>query len=356
MINYQTLRRVNAGHVNTEKLEAALNDIINEYIRFELPKFWGGGKAAIADGTHIELRENNLMGEQHIRYGGYGGIAYHHISDTYVALFSNFIACGVWEAVYIFDGLLQNKSDLQPDKVHADTHGQSEPVFGLALFLGTKLMPRMRTWNDVTFYRPDHNFHCHHIDQLFTETVNWDLIETHWQDMMQVVLSIQAGKVLPSMLLRKLGTRNRKNKLYLAFREVGRVERTLFLMQYISDPNFRRGIQAETTKIESFNSFLDWVSFGGPVFKSGDPQEQEKQLKYMNLVANAIMLSNIVDLTKVLNQMIEEGKPVTPKLISKLSPYIRQHIRRFGQYTLDMEDKPEALRPTSIKLREENPK
>ena len=78
-------------------LEAALNDIISEYTRFELPKFWGKGRSAIADGTHIKLRENNLIGEQHIRYGSYGGIAYHHISDTYIALFSNFISCGVWE-------------------------------------------------------------------------------------------------------------------------------------------------------------------------------------------------------------------------------------------------------------------
>lgn len=271
-----------------------------------------------------------------------------------IALFSKFITCGVWEAVYIFDGLLQNKSDIQVDKVHADTQGQSEAVFGLSPFLAIKLMSRMRTWNDVTFYRPDPNFRCHHIDKLFTETVNWDLIETHWEDMMQVALSIQAGKVLPSMLLRKLGTRSRKNKLYLAFREVGRVERTLFLMQYISDPKFRREIQSETTKIESFNSFLDWISFGGPIVKDGDPEEQEKQLKYMNLVANAIMLSNVVDLTNVINQMIQEGKRVTPKLISKLSPYMRQHIRRFGQYTLDMDEKPEILKPTSIKFLGEN--
>ena len=354
IINYHTLRRINAGHVSIVKLEAALTDVINEYARFEIPKFWGGGQAAIADGTHIELRENNLLGEQHIRYGGYGGIAYHHISDTYIALFSKFITCGVWEAVYIFDGLLQNKSDIQVDKVHADTQGQSEAVFGLSPFLAIKLMSRMRTWNDVTFYRPDPNFRCYHIDKLFIETVNWDLIETHWEDMMQVALSIQAGKVLPSMLLRKLGTRSRKNKLYLAFREVGRVERTLFLMQYISDPKFRREIQSETTKIESFNSFLDWISFGGPIVKDGDPEEQEKQLKYMNLVANAIMLSNVVDLTNVINQMIQEGKRVTPKLISKLSPYMRQHIRRFGQYTLDMDEKPEILKPTSIKFLREN--
>lgn len=350
MINYHTLRRINAGHVNSTKLEAALNDIINEYTRFELPKFWGAGNVAIADGTHIELRKNNLMGEHHIRYGGYGGLAYHHISDTYIALFTNFIACGVWEAVYIFDGLLQNNSELQPNILHADTQGQSEPVFGLAYLLGIKLMPRMRNWNDVIFYRPDDCSSFHHIDQLFTEKINWQLIETHWKDLMQIVLSIQAGKILPSMLLRKLGIRSRKNKLYQAFRELGRVERTMFLLRYVSDPNFRRKIQSETTKIESYNSFLDWVSFGGPVIKSGNPEEQEKQLKYMNLVANSIMLSNIVDLTNIINQLIKEGLDVTPKLISKLSPYMRQHIRRFGHYSIDMDDRPQQLQPKSIEF------
>jgi hypothetical protein len=44
---------------------------------------------------------------------------------------------------------------------------------------------------------------------------------------------------------------------------------------------------------ETYNDFLDWVSFGGPVIKSGDPVEQEKQLKYASLVANTIMLSNV---------------------------------------------------------------
>ena len=60
--------------------------------------------------------------------------------------------------------------------------------------------------------------------------------------MMQVVLSIQAGKVLPSMLLRKLNSNNRRNKLYQAFRELGRVIRTLFLLRYISESEFRQTI------------------------------------------------------------------------------------------------------------------
>ena len=90
-----------------------------------------------ADGTQWDLYENNLLSERHIRYGGYGGIAYYHVSDNYIALFSHFIPCGVWEAIYILDGLTKNQSDIQPDTLHGDTQAQSTPVFGLAYLLGS---------------------------------------------------------------------------------------------------------------------------------------------------------------------------------------------------------------------------
>ncbi len=349
-IDRQTLQRINAQHINIEKLESALTDLINEYKRFGLAKFWGEGQAAIADGTHIALVENNLLGERHIRYGGYGGIAYHHISNNYIALFCNFIACGVWEGVYILDGLWQNASNIQPDTLHADTHGQSEPIFGLAHLLGIKLFPRMRNWNDVTFYRSQRTDRYQHIDALFTDEIDWNLIQTHWPDMMQIVLSIQAGKVLPSMLLRKLGSKNRKNKLYRAFRELGRVERTIFLLRYVSEPSFRFNIRAETTKIESFHSFLDWIAFGGTTIKSGDPVEQAKKMKYMDVIANAVMLQNVADLTNILNDMANEGFKITPELVSSLSPYMRENILRFGKWSLDMNDMPEPLQPKPVPI------
>ncbi|MGB0849029.1 MAG: Tn3 family transposase [Thiolinea sp.] len=350
LINRYSLQRINAQHVTTHKLETASNDIITEYTRFPLPHLWGNEKVAIADGTHMSLRENNLMGETHIRYGGYGGIAYHHISATYIALFSQFITCGVWEGVHILDALLKNDSVLQPDTLHADTHGQSEPIFALAYLLGIELFPRMRTWNDVDFYRPDKTTTYQHLEAIFKKPVNWELIERHWKDMMQVAISIQSGKVLPSMLLRKLGSHNRKNNLYRAFRELGRVRRTLFLLQYISEADLRHSIRAETTKVESYNDFLDWISFGGSVIKSGDPVEQEKQIKYSNLVANAIMLHNVADLTNVLEAMSKEGFEITEALAALLSPYGRQHLRRFGQFSLDMEVMPPPLNPRPIPM------
>ena len=85
------------------------------------------------------LYRHHQLIHEHLRV-----IAYHHVADSYVALFSHFIPCGTWEAIYIIEGLLQNAAEIQPETVHADTQGQSAPVFALAHLLGIKLMPRIR--------------------------------------------------------------------------------------------------------------------------------------------------------------------------------------------------------------------
>ena len=92
----QALRRINAQHINADKLEAAMVDVIDQYARFPLPRLCGNGRAAVAGGTHVRPRENNPLGSQHIRYEAYGGIAYHDVADSYIALFTSFIPCGVW--------------------------------------------------------------------------------------------------------------------------------------------------------------------------------------------------------------------------------------------------------------------
>jgi hypothetical protein len=60
------------------------------------------------------------------------------------------------------------------------------------------------------------------------------------------------------------------------------------------------------------------------------------------------MLHNLVDLTEILNQMNSEGGSITPNLIERLSPYMTEHIKRFGQYVLDMEEMPKPLQPPRL--------
>jgi len=331
---------LNLKQVTEDRLDKSIVSVINAYNQFELPRYWGTGKHAAADGTKWNLYEQNLISEYHIRYGGYGGIGYYLVSDKYIALFSHFIPCGVYEANYILDGLMANESDIQPDRVSGDTQAQNYPVFALSYLLGIQLMPRIRNIHDLTFFRADKATRYDHIDGLFGEAINWALIEKHFPDMLRVALSIKLGKLTPSTILRRLGTASRKNKLYFAFRELGKVIRTIFLLRYIHDVEMRKTIHAATNKNEEFNGFAKWAFFGEEgIIAENIQHEQRKIVKYNQLVSNLIILYNVEQMTSVIKSLKEEGIEINPELLAGLSPYRTAHINRFGDYTVNLDRK-----------------
>jgi TnpA family transposase len=266
------------------------------------------------------------------------------VSDRYIALFSRFIPCGVWEGVYILDGLMDNATDFRPDIVHADTQGQSTAIFGLAYLLGIQLMPRIRNWKELTLFRPSKHARYQHIDALFDDPIDWRLIEQFLPDLFRVGLSIKAGKLTPSAILRRLGTYSRKNRLYFVMRELGRAVRTGFLLQYLSDHDLRRTILRAMNKSESFNGFLKWLFFGGEgIITENRREEQRKIIKYNHLVANLLIFHNVVTMTKVIHQLAAEGQRISAEALAVLSPYQTRHVNRFGQYTLQLDRIPEPI-------------
>ena len=161
---------------------------------------------------------------------------------------------------------------------------------------------------------------------------------------MQVVLSIHTGKISSAVLLRKLGNYSRKNRLYKAFRELGRVIRTIFLLEYISQPKFRREITAMTNKVEAYQGFAKWFFFGGDsIINTNDREEMEKRIKYNDLVANAVIFHNVVDLTNILQQLKREGYLLDKDDVAALSPYLTSQIKRFGDYLVDFSQIPPSL-------------
>jgi TnpA family transposase len=179
---------------------------------------------------------------------------------------------------------------------------------------------------------------------LFKGTIDWDLIETHWADLMQVVLSIKHGKISSSMILRKLGNESKKNKLYQASRELGKAICTLFLLRYITDIELRQQITNETNKVEAFHGFSGWLCFGGDgVISDNDPEQQEKVIKYNELVTNAVIFQNVVDMTAILRDLNREGYLFDSEDVRFISPYLTSHIKRFGDYIIDLKQSPQPF-------------
>lgn len=332
---------VNRRHITVENLEAAIRDMTELYLRLDLPKVWGDGKSVAADGTAYDFYEQNLLAGFHFRYRKMGAVAYRHVANNYIAVFRHFIAPGVWEAIYVIEGLLKAKLSVEADTVYSDTQGQSAAVFAFTYLLGINLMPRIRNWKDLHLFRAERGLRYQHIDGLFTEVADWDLIESQWQNMMRIALSIQAGRLSSPLLLKKLGASSGRSKLFEGVRETGDVVRTLFLLKWVSDVKLRSEVTGETNKMESYNGFAKWLSFGGDVIPQNDPDEQQKRLRYNDLIAAAVILQNTADMMRVLQTLVAEGHDIDISDVRYLSPYMTAAIKRFGDYILNLKRAPE---------------
>lgn len=210
-------------------------------------------------------------------------------------------------------------------------------------------MPRIRNWKNLKFYKAEKNLVYKHIESLFKDTINWDIIETHYQDLFQIILSIKTGKILPSTLLRKLNNYSRKNKLYQAFRELGNIIRTVYLLDFISNTPLRERITERTNKVEAYHGFSKWFFFGGEgIICENNPEEQSKIIKYNDLLSNAVILHNVIDISIALEKLNDEGIILSIEDIKALSPYMTKHIKRFGEYIVNLDEIPEPIKQVNI--------
>src|SRR2546427_12269977 len=87
------------------------------------------------------------------------------------------------------------------------------------------------------------------------------LFRSHWDEILRLATSIKQGTVTASLMLRKLGSYPRQNGLAVALRELGRIERTLFTLDWLQSVELRRRVHAGLNKGEARNALARAVFF-----------------------------------------------------------------------------------------------
>lgn len=164
-------------------------------------------------------------------------------------------------------------------------------------------------------------------------TLNLNLIERNWEEIIRLVLSIQHGTVPSSLILRKLGSYPRQNNLALALRELGKIERSIFMLDWIKDPALRRRVHVGLNKGEAKHSLTRAVHFN----RLGEIRDRsfENQLyraSGLNLVVGAITLWNTVYIGKAVEHLKKTDATFDENLIKHSSPLCREHINLIGDY------------------------
>jgi len=333
---FAKLSWLQAWYIRDETYSSALANLVNAQSQQPLASFWDDGTKSSSDGQRFRAGGYaEAGGGINPKYGSEPGVQFYtHISDQYAPFHTKVIAVGVRDATHVLDGLLYNESDLRIEEHYTDTAGFTDHVFALMHLLGFRFAPRIRDLADKKLYVPGNQKSYPFLASLIGGNINKKLIESHWDEILRLGTSIKQGSVTASLMLRKLGSYPRQNGLALALRELGRIERTIFTMDWVQDLELRRRVQIGLNKGEAKNALSRAVFFNrlGEI-RDRSIENQQYRASGLNIVVSAIILWNTVYLGRAISALKESGYEVDDNLLQYLSPLGWEHINLIGDYS-----------------------
>lgn len=333
--DYWQLSRLSRWHVESDSINHALAMVVAAQGRLPMSQFWGMGETASSDGQFFpSARQGEAMNLINAKYGSEPGLkAYTHLSDQFAPFATQLIPATVSEAPYILDGLLMNETGQRIREQYTDTGGFTDHVFAAASILGYQFIPHIRDLPSKRFYVFNSGGTPQELRGLVGGKVREKTIVQNWPDILRSAATMVAGTIPPSQLLRKLASYSRQPDLALALREVGRIERTLFLIDWVLDVDMQRRARIGLNKGEAHHALKNALRIGrqGEI-RDRTTEGQHYRLAGLNLLAAIVIYWNSLHLGSAVTKRQQAGLDVPPELLAHISPLGWAHILLTGEY------------------------
>lgn len=333
--SFWELLRIGRWHVQEDAFERALAMLVEAQSALPMARFWGAGRTASSDGQFFPAGgTGEAMNLINAKYGAEPGLkAYSHVSDQYALFSTQVIPATAHEAPYILDGLLLTDAGRRVEEHYADTGGFTDHVFGLCAILGFRFTPRIKDLPHKRLYAFAPNQAPAVLRPLIAGKIKAPLIERNWPQILRLAASAVVGAIAPSQALRKLAAYPRQNELALALREVGRIERTLFMLRWLTDLDLQRRAQLGLNKGEAQHALKRAINFNrrGEI-RDRTGEGQHYRIAGLNLLTAIIVYWNTWRLGAVVQQRMQEGWTPSPELLAHVSPQGWEHLILTGEY------------------------
>ena len=335
-------------HVRDETYQAALACLVDAIHAHPFTKIWGEGNTSSSDGQFFRAGGHGEARADHNgKYGSESGVKFYtHVSDRYAPFHSKVIAANASEAAHILDGLLHHECSLEIREHYTDTAGAIEHVFGLCHLTGFRFAPRIRDLADRRLYVAGDRAAHAALGAMIGGNIDFRVIGDNWDETLRLAASIKAGTVAPSVLMKRLAAYPKQNALARTIREIGRLERTLFTLDWISDPALRRRTNAGLNKGEARNALARAIFFHrlGEI-RDRTLENQRYRASGLNLAVAAVILWNTVYLGRAVEELRARGETVPDELVAHVAPLGWEHIALNGDYIWPTEPLQNGFRP-----------
>jgi TnpA family transposase len=333
--SFWSLRSIANWYVTSETMTDALAIVNEQHSYLPLASVWGDGTTSSSDGQFFTAGgSGEAMNLINARYGMQAGIkAYTHVSNQYAPFAMKTIPATAHEAPYILDGLTMNDTGKCIKEHYADTGGFTDHVFAMCALLGYQFAPRLRNLSSLRLYGMQGITSPKIMQELIAARVNLTRIEQQWSDIVRLVASIITHKVVPSEILRQLASFPRQNELAIALREIGRIERTLFILEWISSEALQRRTQMGLNKGEAHHALKRALNFNrrGEITDQTS-ENQHLRMLHLNLLAAIIIYWNTKHLGNIIHDKQQQGMHIPSEQLAHLSPLGWEHIILTGFY------------------------
>ncbi|TVQ59968.1 MAG: Tn3 family transposase, partial [Rhodobacteraceae bacterium] len=276
---------------------------------------------------------------------------YTHVTDQFAPYATRAIAASAPEAPHVLDGLLQHRGRVPVREHHTDTGGFTDHVFALCALLGFRFAPRIRDLPEKRLYVFDNSPAAPTLAPMIARQVRVAQLRAHWPQIVQLAASIRSGHVAAAHAVSTLAATTRQSGLATALAEIGRIERTIFMLEWMLQPDLRHRVQMGLNKGEARNNLARAVFFNRRgQLHDRTHENQQHRAAGCNLVVAAIILWNTVYLARAVETLRLTGIDAPDDVLRHVWPLGWDHINLTGDYrwSADNPKSPDQLRPLRL--------
>ena len=334
---------VSQNFIRNETLRAANAKLVASHDALPIVRLWGSGDVASADGVRFIVRGQPIHAGYNPKYFGRkrGVTWYNLVSDQSTGLGGVSVPGTLRDSMVILGLLLEQETHFDPREVMTDTAAYSDVVFGLFWVLGYRFSPRLADIGGARFWRIDRNADYGAFDRLARNQVNTELIAAAWPDLLRLAGSLKLGRVKADAVMRILQVKERPTPLARALAELGRIVKTIHVLDYVNDAEKRRRILVQLNRQEYRHRLARRVCHGRRgELTAGYREGQEEKLGALGLMLNVIAFWNATYMQAVVENLQAHGRSVNPGELARVSPLAYRHINFLGRYAFTL---PEAV-------------